>query len=167
MRPLSVTVMLRLWERKKIESKELNSAPILLLIQKWRRRDKKGRLRRKRRIIRRRRSDGRGKGVMWRRQKKEEEEEKEKENDVWIARIEWNSQRENMRCTVSLLYLPTYWIEQGRIHGIRCVLARTDSNFDQKRHFCMVSTRVWPTDWPSDRPTDGQTYPLIEMRERI
>ena len=33
--------------------------------------------------------------------------------------------------------------EQGvYIHGIRCVLARTDSNFGQKQHFCMVSTRV-------------------------
>ena len=26
--------------------------------------------------------------------------------------------------------------------AIRCVLARTDSVFGQKRHFCMVSTRV-------------------------
>ena len=26
--------------------------------------------------------------------------------------------------------------------AIRCVLAGTDSSFGQKRHFCMVSTRV-------------------------
>ena len=32
--------------------------------------------------------------------------------------------------------------EQGRIHGIRCVLARIDSNFGQKGLFCMVSTPV-------------------------
>ena len=30
--------------------------------------------------------------------------------------------------------------ERGRIHGIRCVLARTDGSFGRKRHFCMVST---------------------------
>ena len=33
-------------------------------------------------------------------------------------------------------------LEQGRIHGIRCVLARTVSSFGQKRDFCIVSTRV-------------------------
>ena len=32
--------------------------------------------------------------------------------------------------------------KQGRIHGIRCVLACTDSYFDQKKHFSIVSTRV-------------------------
>ena len=32
--------------------------------------------------------------------------------------------------------------KQGRIHGIRCVLACTDSNFGQKGHYCMVSTPV-------------------------
>ena len=35
---------------------------------------------------------------------------------------------------------------------IRCVPARTDSSFSQKRHFCMVSTRVWWTDWRTDGP---------------
>ena len=35
-----------------------------------------------------------------------------------------------------------FHVEQGRIHGIRCVLARTDSRFGQKLLFCMVSTRV-------------------------
>ena len=47
--------------------------------------------------------------------------------------------------------------EQGWIHGIRCVLARTGSSFSQKRHFCMVSTRVWPTDRPMDGRMDGRT----------
>ena len=32
--------------------------------------------------------------------------------------------------------------KQGRIHGIRCVLARTNNSFGRKQHFCMVSTRV-------------------------
>ena len=32
--------------------------------------------------------------------------------------------------------------KQGRIHGIRCVLARTDRSYSQKRHFFKISTRV-------------------------
>ena len=32
--------------------------------------------------------------------------------------------------------------EQGQVHSIRCVLARTASNFGQKRHFCRISTPV-------------------------
>ena len=42
--------------------------------------------------------------------------------------------------------LDSLTVKQGRIHGIRCVLARTEGSFGQKGHFCMVSTRVWPTD---------------------
>ena len=65
--------------------------------------------------------------------------------------------------------------KQGRKHGVKCVLARTDSNFGQKWHFRMVSTHVWPTDGRTDRwtdrrtdgRTDGRTHLLIEMRERI
>ena len=48
--------------------------------------------------------------------------------------------------------------EQGWIHGIRCVLARTGSSFSQKRTWtwtCMVSTLVWPTDGWMDQRTDG------------
>ena len=33
--------------------------------------------------------------------------------------------------------------------------------------FLNNSTRVSPTNGPTDRRTDGQTHPLIEMRERI
>ena len=33
-------------------------------------------------------------------------------------------------------------LKQGRIHGIRCVLARTGSSFGPKRLFCIVSTRA-------------------------
>jgi len=47
--------------------------------------------------------------------------------------------------------------KQGRIHGIRCVLARTASRFGQKRWFCKVSTRVWPTDQRMDGRTDRRT----------
>ena len=32
--------------------------------------------------------------------------------------------------------------QQGRIHGIRCVHARTASNFGRKQYFCWISTRV-------------------------
>ena len=32
--------------------------------------------------------------------------------------------------------------KQGRMHGIRCVLACTASNFRQKLHFCRISTCV-------------------------
>ena len=70
--------------------------------------------------------------------------------------------------------LKAHLIVHGRIHGltaIRYVLARTDSSLGQKRHFCMVSTRVWRTDRRMDGRTNGRTdrrtYPLIEMRERI
>ena len=56
--------------------------------------------------------------------------------------------------------------KQGRIHGIRCVLARTDSSFGRKRHFCMVSTDG-PTDGQTDGRIVGRTYFLIEMRELI
>ena len=41
--------------------------------------------------------------------------------------------------------------------AIRCVLARTDSNFRQKQHICMVSTRVWRTDRWTDRRTEWWT----------
>ena len=41
--------------------------------------------------------------------------------------------------------------------AIRCVLAWTDSSFGQKRHFHVVSTRVWRTDGRTDRRTDGHT----------
>ena len=62
-------------------------------------------------------------------------------------------------------------IKQGRIHGIRCILARTDSSLGRKRHFCIVSARVWPTNGQTDGPmygpmygpTDGRTHPLVEM----
>ena len=53
--------------------------------------------------------------------------------------------------------------ERGDCHNkagytaIRCVLAGTDSTFGQKRHFCMVSTRVWPTDGRTDGRTDRRT----------
>ena len=51
-------------------------------------------------------------------------------------------------------------LEQGRIHGIRCVHARTASNFGRKRLFCRISTRVWPT----DRQTDGRTDRRMDGR---
>ena len=46
--------------------------------------------------------------------------------------------------------------EPGRIHGIRCVLARTDGSFGQKWHFAwfqLVCDR--PTDGRIDQRTDG------------
>ena len=49
------------------------------------------------------------------------------------------------------------WKKQGRLHGKRCVLAGTDSSFGQKRHFSMVSTRVWRTYGWTDGWTDGRT----------
>ena len=50
--------------------------------------------------------------------------------------------------------------ERGRIPGIRCVLARTASNFGRKRYFCRISTRVWPTDGRKDTPSyrDARTH---------
>jgi len=47
--------------------------------------------------------------------------------------------------------------QQGRIHGIRCVPARTASNFGRKRHFWRISIRVWPTDRRTNLWTDGRT----------
>ena len=65
----------------------------------------------------------------------------------------------------------SFFINQGRIHGIRRLLACADSSFGQKRHFCMVTTHVWRTDGRTDgrtdRRTDRQTGILIKMRERI
>ena len=44
--------------------------------------------------------------------------------------------------------------------AIRCVLAHTGSSFGQKWRFCMVSTRVWPTDGRTDIPSyrDARTH---------
>ena len=45
----------------------------------------------------------------------------------------------------------------SRIHGVRCVLARTDSSFGKNWHFCMVLTCGWPMGGWMDRRTDGRT----------
>ena len=63
----------------------------------------------------------------------------------------------SFRDQISTAYFIKEKKEQGRIHGIRCVLARNASNFGRKRHFCRISTRVWPTDGPTDGRTDGHT----------
>ena len=38
--------------------------------------------------------------------------------------------------------LSKFDINKAGYTAIRCVLAGTDSSFGQKRHFCMISTRV-------------------------
>ena len=70
---------------------------------------------------------------------------------------------QHRRTLVSQLQLSK---EQGRIHGIRCIPACTDG---QKRHFCMISTRVWRTDGRTNgrtnRPTDIPSY--IDARTHL
>ena len=57
------------------------------------------------------------------------------------------------------------WKEkQGRIHGIRYVLARTDTSFGHKWLFCMVSTHVWRTDQWTDGRMDGLTDGWTDQR---
>ena len=76
----------------------------------------------------------------------------------------------NCQSMAGVLLLELFWsnFEQGRIHGIRCVLAHTDNSFGQKRHFCMVSTHVRPTDGRMDRrtggPTDQQKFLIVVVK---
>ena len=51
--------------------------------------------------------------------------------------------------------------------AIRCVLAGTDSGFGQKRHFCIVSTRVRRTDGSTDGPMDRRISHALLCRSVV
>ena len=79
--------------------------------------------------LRKLRKDGRKRREGKKGRKRRKKERKEEAKMGWKEKIKREERKEKR-------------IKQGRIHGIRCVLARTDRSIGQKRHFCMVSTRV-------------------------
>ena len=97
----------------------------------------------------------------WKKSSSEEKGKKKKAEETW-QKYEKNSEGkkpEDQRRSAKWKHATRRSNGKGMIGNkagyIRCVLARTasDSSSGQKRHFCMVSTRVWPT----DQRTDGHT----------